>query len=255
VIVYSVEKTGTQTIYYTLKSLQLRDPVYHTHYLTTVAINRIVAGPKTHRKQTKLNEISKLKQRVRFGRHKHWRIITLVRNPIARSISALFHIYKKYEPNWDVGNIPAETVKDLQNHYARKVDNYISQMAKWFEDELQQFFGIDVYAQPFPHEQGYMILRSRRADVLVIRLENLNVCYRQAFSEFMDIDIPQLEHHNRSEDKGYREIYKRFKEEALLPGWAVEEMCSLRYTQHFYTPQEIERFRSAWKTAPDAPRE
>jgi hypothetical protein len=48
------------------------------------------------------------------------------------------------------------------------------------------------------------------------------------------------------EDKNYRDMYKEFKQNLKLPLSYVEEMCSSKYFNHFYTEEEIRKVYSRW---------
>ncbi|WP_044034942.1 putative capsular polysaccharide synthesis family protein, partial [Microcystis aeruginosa] len=51
---------------------------------------------------------------------------------------------------------------------------------------------------------------------------------------------------NVGEDKNYRDMYKEFKQNLKLPLSYVEEMCSSKYFNHFYTEEEIRKVYSRW---------
>jgi hypothetical protein len=48
-----------------------------------------------------------------------------------------------------------------------------------------------------------------------------------------------LENANQSEEKSYSKIYRVFLDTVELPASYYDEMHSLKYSRHFYTPVEL----------------
>ncbi len=106
-------------------------------------------------------------------------------------------------------------------------------------------WGIDVYSVPFDREAGFVIYRSQKADLLLIRLENLNECAPRAFEAFLNFKNFKLVNTNIGEEKEYKEVYTAFK--ALpLPGDFIETMYDSRFMRHFYADDEIVKLKKKW---------
>ena len=93
---------------------------------------------------------------------------------------------------------------------------------------------------------GYKIYSGPRLDLLLIRLEDLNRCHRQAFKEFLGLDEFTLLRANEGTEKHYGEIYRRFTEEVKFPPAFLDKMYSMKYVRHFYSPGEIDAARARW---------
>lgn len=117
----------------------------------------------------------------------------------------------------------------------------------FFDREIKGFLGIDVFSSEFTKSKGYKIYEEENADVLVIRLENLDECAHEAFKEFLNIDEFTLIGGNLSSDKAYHAIYRRFLDSIILPDSYVDEMYTSKYARHFYSEKEINMFRAKWR--------
>ena len=117
----------------------------------------------------------------------------------------------------------------------------------FFDRELKIVFDIDVFASNFPKSKGYKIYEGEKADLLLIRLEDLNRCARDAFEDFLNIDKFTLESVNIGSQKKYALIYQKLKESIRLPDAYIDRMYQSKYMHHFYTTQEIQKFETKWR--------
>jgi hypothetical protein len=120
------------------------------------------------------------------------------------------------------------------------------QSLTFFDREFKTVLGFDVFSSEFPISKGYNIYRENLADILLIRLENLNECYQQAFKEFLDMDVFSLSKSNVGREKSYASLYKMFKKSVVLPDTFIDEMYSSKHARHFYSAEEICLFREKW---------
>lgn len=105
---------------------------------------------------------------------------------------------------------------------------------------------IDVFSSEFPKSKGYEIYETKHADLLLLKLENLNNCASDAFKTFLDIDGFTLAKSNIGDNKAYRNIYRRFLESIVLPDSYIDKMYTSKYVRHFYSEKEIEAFKARW---------
>jgi len=70
----------------------------------------------------------------------------------------------------------------------------------------------------------------------------------QAINDLLGIEDFQLDtRFNVGSEKGYAEVYKAFKQKLEYPQESIIMYCESRLMQHFYTPEEIARFRARWE--------
>jgi len=251
IVIYSIGKTGTGTIYASLKAANLRRPLFHVHHLTEASIKEALR----FQKQRPSNPSATLRQSIFLAerlasKHDHvqkrWDVISLVRDPVACAISAYFQSIDRWFPslsdNFREGriNIPVliQTFFDEYPH-----DWPLS----WFDKQIRETLGVDVYQSEFDWGNGYSVYRGDLANILVLRLENIDRSAKTALEVFLDTTNVDLKDANVSVSKDYGEIYQRFKKEICLPDSYLEHMYSSRFAQHFYSPAEIAAFRAYWK--------
>lgn len=266
-VLFQMGKVGSSTIRKSLKALDLDMPIYHTHLLTKA---RIAKTEKERRKYFRTERYSYLKRpwlnqflrkQIDDGLDgKKWKVVTLTREPIARNISTFFENLEvklldsgdQYEIKSDYYDIDPTIVK--LDHMQELIDLFFDRLdhdspLTFFDRELKEVFGVDVFASEFPKARRYKIYRDEKADVLLIRLENLNDCVCDAFKEFLNIEEVTLIDTNIGSEKVYAPLYERFKDAVVLPESYVERMYTSKYMQHFYSEEEIAKFRAKWRTS------
>ena len=185
-----------------------------------------------------------------YLRNKQVKIVTLVREPIATNVSGFFQNWE-FWPEDLQQKVRAQSGDYLQELIGRFFEKYPHEVpVTWLDNEVKHNFNIDVFAQPFNVEKGYTIYHGPWADLLLIRLENLNDCAAEAFSKFFGLDSFELINANVASEKWYSPMYKAFKQALVLPETYITRMAGSRYARHFYTNAEIAVFRKRWEKAP-----
>ena len=265
VIVFQMGKVGSTSIKRSLEALNLDLAVYHSHLLTKERIAETEKKRKkffgtereSYLKRPWLNQFLH-KEIVKKHNGKKWKVITLTRDPIARNVSTFFENLEvqaierngTFEVRSDYYDIlrTVVTLNDMQV----LIDLFFSKLRhesslEFFDRELKEIFGVDVYVSEFPKTKGYNIYRSTRADVLLIRLEDLNARAGQAFNEFLNIDNFILKSENVGSQKIYAPLYKRFLQTITWPESYLDKFYESKFMNHFYTENEIKGFRKKWR--------
>jgi hypothetical protein len=254
IIIFQRGKVGSTTITESLRRLNLGNPIYHVHFINDVdrRHKRIVNELKlTHREyfaRSKHFLIGQYLQReIKRGlNHKKWKVITLVRNPVKQRISSFFQIVDLIMPNFQERylrkEISAEELGALLMRHMRS--NATS--TDWFDYQMAPVFGIDVFAHAFPTHQGYQIYHEQRADLLLMRLEDLDRSAPRAFKEFLGIDEFSLVMRNTATTKHYATVYEEFEKTIVLPEPYVDAICEGKGARHFYTIEELNLFKTAY---------
>jgi hypothetical protein len=118
---------------------------------------------------------------------------------------------------------------------------------EWFNAELKEVFGIDVYSYPFDKDKGYSVIKWDDIEVLVVKLEKLNELER-IVGEFAGAPQFKLLNANEASKKGYRDLYRSIRESVKIP----REVVSLyydgnRFMDHFYSEEEKRSFLKKWQ--------
>ena len=187
----------------------------------------------------------KIRREIAEQPEKRWNIVTLTRLPIPLRLSAFFegieHRFPDMAGRYERGELGLEEVTDYFIHTFRD-----ETALRWFQRQIQEPFGLDVYATPFDKARGYQIYEHGNIRVLLLRLENLNAVGPQAMREFLGIPNFRILNRNVGEAKKTGAVYRDFIRALRLPTAFVEGWHSSRYARHFYTPQELEGSVARW---------
>jgi hypothetical protein len=254
VLVYQMAKVGSTTVHATLEALDPpRRPCLKVHFLSPDGARRERALDRRVGGFAYVSYYGALAVRLgerlrRLGGRFQLPVVSLVRDPIARSVSGLFQSpdFARVSLRDRSGRFDVDRVVAYLEERFQTADPCGGAEA-WFDDELAAVFGVDVFAQPFPREQGYTILRGQRARVLLLRLEDLDRTLGAGLLELLDLPKqPAIVRSNLRERSADAAEYARVLERFRLPREIVEEIYARRMVGHFYTEEMIERFRRRW---------
>jgi hypothetical protein len=248
ILVHQMGKVGSSSVVASLKNAGLDVPIYQTHFLNRERLDARLTNLRSSGQALDYHLIvsQHLRRQLDEGlRGKDWRVVTLVREPIARNISAFFQNLEEYLPDWSSrfhsGSLTLEEVMDtFLNDYPHDIP------LTWLDLEIGHVFGIDVFSSDFPRSKGYQVLEGENVALLLMRLENLRECYGDAFAALLGMGRFELKNANVAKDKDYWNAYEEFKEAIVLPPDYVRRMYESEYTQHFYSAEEISAFRTRW---------
>jgi hypothetical protein len=251
-LVHQMGRAGSMTTTRSIRASPLAMPVYHTHWLHPKNLaKRLKKFEGVPEVQHPLNvrvgrRVSEELQREGPGRRK-WKLVTVFREPVARNISVFFLSIDAFVPDfarrYAGGPLDNRTLLEI---FLREFPH--DQPLSWFDMEMGEMFGVDVYQTPFPQEQGYQVLKSQSVDLLLIKIEEFNSCYHDAFSEFLGVNVPELLQTHITERDPTRPMYADFVKNAVLPQEYLDDMYESRFARHFYTPDELAEFRKKWST-------
>lgn len=262
-LVYQMGKVGSSSVTMTLREANLDRHIYHIHFLTPELIEKYEKKRKGFFATSREGDLKHIwqyqhlyKQIKRGLNGRKWKVVTLVRDPVARNLSTFFeHIeivpsasdreqtFRSVEYGFEVTieNGDLEPLIDLFFEKCRHDTPII-----YFDREFKTIFDIDLFASDFPKTKGYQIYEAAEADILLIKLEYLDQCTAEAFKAFLNIDNLSLVRHNVGSQKETSDIYQLFKESINLPESYIDHMYASKVAQHFYTEAEISRFRAKW---------
>lgn len=255
VLVYQMGNVGSMTICRSLEALVPAPRVYHPHFLSYEGLRRI---RRLHRRNWPATpgrhvwQCEYLREALDAGRGpERWKVISLVRDPVARNISSFFHVLD-FRVGFGFDERSASTPPDrLQEELVtafREYDGH-DEPLDFFDEELHAVLNWDVYEHEFDPGRGYGIYAAPGMDVLILRLEDLNRVAAKAFHEFLGLPDFRLVPSNRAEEKSYAAAYERFRREARFDDEYLDRMYGSRFARHFYSEQELLRFRNRWSSS------
>lgn len=194
---------------------------------------------------------SKITAKYLASRKKRVCIITLTREPVARNISAFFQSIDYWVPQ----ALDRYRAGDRESLFEEMRSTFLesyphSKPLRWFDSELNDVIGFDVYPLEFLPHRGFGIYESKSRRLLIIRLEDLSQCYQDAFSSFFGVDTRGLSaiRKNSRSDTLDSALYSDFTRWLTLPDLYLREQYGSKYSMHFYTSDELAVFYEHWRT-------
>lgn len=169
------------------------------------------------------------------------KVISLVREPISRNISAFFENFErdtgfKYQDN-------PYSIEELLNVF---IENYKHDIPlTWFDRNIKLNFGIDVYDVPFPDE-GFITTKNKNIDFLLMRHDLKDNQKEKIISSFVGVKNFRLGNVNIGGKKGYSSTYNKFKT-LSIPEDYIDSMLDSKYVKHFFS-NNIEIIKNKWKS-------
>jgi len=249
ILIYQVGKVGSTSVYLSLRDLCKNVDLYHAHiiskegeaflkewvgYITPSAVFSEVLQARLIRSRYR-----------RYSGDKRWKVISLIRDPVALNLSSFFQNIRKFFPDFRDERYMDDSGADkllqcFYNEYPHDLPT------TWFKQEISGFLGIDICRKSFDYEQGYMRYMGEKADLLIIRLEDLNRIGERVIGEFIGVDDFRLTTANVGSNKYYAGSYRNIVNNKLLSEDYVFRIYKSDIAKYFYTPGEIESFKSKW---------
>ncbi|NOH04658.1 MAG: hypothetical protein HND47_23155 [Chloroflexi bacterium] len=251
IIIFQPGKVGSTSIHTSLERNYQRSglfvPIYHAHILENIDQQiEFVSRVRTSASNTvkKLLKGKDLRRQIDEHPEISWNVISLVRDPVAQKVSALFQLIDEYIPDWRQ-RTSSDLIMNMQKILVGQEEFEPERLDSWFDKQIKPIWGIDVLAIPFSSEKGYHIYRDKNLNLIIIRLEDLNRVAKRAFQEFLGFREFEIISTNVGAEKPYHSLYEQFKK-IPIPVSYLEKAYSTKYVQHFYTDDEIAKFRSRW---------
>ena len=228
ILVYQMGKVGSVSIQVALRHKGLH--ARHAHWMK--------GGGEypTSKKQ--------LAKDIKSGKRGNWKVISLVREPVARNISAFFQGIEQYYPDYK----EYEYKEDVLEYFLQDYNHQWPEL--WFDEEIMDVFDFDLFSTDFNRSQGYQIYEVERGEILMIRLEDADRVVPEAMEEFLGIEDVKMARSNdfvkRHNGTRVGKIYEGFLEMAEFPEDFLDEMYDMRYAKHFYSKKELKNFKETW---------
>lgn len=220
VLVYTMGKCGSASMDAALAGKN-RD-VLHVHFLYSPNLSKISQNQAI----SKIRSFKAIDLIIRNpGKIK---IVTLVRDPIARQLStafAKFHTLEEYRD--DVCKYSAD--RHIVQKYWSNFSKVNQRPFVWFQTEFFPFTGIDIY-QYDVNPEGYIELHTDRFDVLLLKCEISDDLKSKYVSRFIGDDIAITHDHGIAK---FGDAYKEFKKHIDVRSY-FEQIKNKQYSTHFY---------------------
>jgi len=242
-VVYTPGKVGSSTVHHTLLEMRLRHyQVYHTHFLTPGTIDErrelfVSLDRKVPKHLRSGMEVSKM---LADNKIRRWKLITLTRDHFSRTLSDFFQQLEVFPDRFrdltDESGVPdAERITGFLRQKLVGFDPAEDYLVNWYEKELKAVFGIDIYSIHFSRQKGFAILHDEKADLLFMRMEDLNEHFPEALREFLSLRKPvEMMQSNITGQKKKAGIYQQVRQQLEPPPEYLAKLHATEYYRHFY---------------------
>jgi len=182
-----------------------------------------------------------------------------VRDEIAQNLSLLYELFdggclngidavwendvQKVFDNYIISD-EAENSCWFQYMKKRLHMNYLVQ--DFFEQQFEHYFGIDIYKYPFDVNRGYSIYNIGNMRIMIYQLEKMSSLESQ-IGKFLHLKDFSIKKSNAGIDKWYAKYYKEACKELILNYKYFSDCYSGKYMRHFYSDEDITKFKNRWK--------
>lgn len=236
-------------MYETLARAHTGRPVYHIHELdeqleARLELNR-AQGANRGLSSTELRTHQRLRAAAADGTTE-FDLFTLVRDPVSRAISSFFQAYRRPPERVSASELSSHEVDEVIERLHHVLPRMIASTDSWFDVQMADVFGIDLFEEPFDHHAGYRVTRRGRIGQVTIRLDRLDSVHRSAARALIGKDVGPLRRANVAEQKSYRDDRRAVLQRFTLTADEADQAMSSRTVRHFFTEQEQADLASAW---------
>lgn len=163
------------------------------------------------------------------------KLIIGVREPVSRNISGYFQSLMERERN--------TTSKECCDNFFAYCPHMMP--LQWFDVELKQKLGIDVYSYPFDCETGCTSFSNAEFDVFIYQQEMLNNVVNE-LGVFLGLPDLELKTVNEGEAKWSSLLYQKVVRDIEFPNGYLEMMYESKYFNHFYGYSLKDKYMKKW---------
>lgn len=231
VLLYTPGKVGSSTIVNSLRAAGVDEVQPHSLRFSIPGIY-FVCAPRS-RAQTCFDFFCTLLLRLKIFLYlvskvgRRIKIITLVRSPVDRNISAFFEHFHHLK----CGDVTDYSASQLEQMFYRFGDHGAQE--RWLNEEIVRVFGLHINDFQSIREGEPVVLSKGNIDVYFVRTEDLDRCF-ESLRGWLELPNLMLLPTNRSANKPYAEQYKATKALVLANENYVSSVEGSDFFKKFY---------------------
>jgi hypothetical protein len=240
-------KVGSLSIYYALKNDWLT-PVFHVHSLSETeqkfyeeeCFKRgILPGSRS--------AIPMINRQILMNK-RPYKIITLVRNPIDRNLSAFFEAFEYYM------GIPAEKYQGSVAELELKFHQFLphNYATDWFQDYFYQQTGVNIYDFEYDKRQKYQFISTQNIEILVMDVALDDTTKEKLVADFTHRQLVIIDRKNVRESTAAAGLYKEFKSGIRFSKNYLSGLLETQYFNHFFDEDSKLETLQKWQTTLDS---
>jgi len=254
-LVISIAKCGSSTLAKSLRAALQPHPVHHVHIISKEGMS---LAAKTWRVEDSIHREKRLRHlrlaqnarllieesRARYGVPVGYYACG-VRDPVAIAISGYFQ-----DPESPIdASFSLETAfhEILHGPVLSSTGIYAGGLDGWFDREIRDVLGVDVFEHPFDRDKGYQVIDQKGVRILLIRQEDFRNVPAACSSLYRGPEVLfETRDSNRTQDKAFSTIYSEALANIKFSAEHLDGVYEGRFVRHFYSDEEIRKFRAKW---------
>lgn len=162
-------------------------------------------------------------------------VVTAVREPIARNLSAFFQNIDVFCPGVDD---PQSVLNTFVTKYPHRTPE------AWFDWEFRDRLGVDIYRHPFDVKRRYAAISDPRAIVLRVDCDDdeKSAVLSQAFGTEVTVRRENVGAVKKSSGALYRDVLDIARFDSAF----LDAVYGSKYVKHFWSAGEIAGFKRRW---------
>lgn len=218
--VYQMGKVGSHSIADALLAAGYEGGVVHLHWATDI----MTAYPGNKLRYSRI---------LVHDRDEPIKVISATREIVSWTLSGLFQYHGERMLN------AADAKALVEGHFWNQCESGLN----WFGH--QYYCGLDVYAHPFNHADGYTCIQHPGVDLMIYRQEDLPRM-EGPIAEFLGLPELHLRQRNVGSRKEYSSMYTTMLRNTRLPAALLDELYDTPFMRHFYSDAERDEARARW---------
>jgi len=248
ILVLQMGKVGSSSICDALRcsQIQRKHPVFQVHYLTKSKVLELEDYYKSRKTYVRRHiVVSKiLNEKYSNDEINFSNLVTSIREPVGRRISAFFENYPQTHPNllnYTGDAFIDETVRVLTALLDEEAATLRTYEDQWFETEVHERFGLDVFEARVESAYGFYRMENEQARLLLFKMEELGRSFAGGI-EWLTGEKVAIGTRNVGSKKSYSSAYNEVKRKLRIKESVVREILSSKLVETFYADQKEHLF-------------
>lgn len=249
-LVHTPGKVGSMAMVAALDACKLPgDTIFHTHRVNPKNLVGLHHERETLAPRRTWYTTDFLGAELRKAHGKEVVVLAAVRDPVERALSAFLQNAERYvESGRPIAAMSRMSMNDLTDAFVRHLDH--RSITRWMDLELNQMFGVDVFANQFDHSAGFQVEVKDDVVVGILRHDRFSDALIPFIRGLTGLSPPVVGRVNDSSAKPYGDVHQMMRQSMRLPKSLLEEVYSTRYARHFFSERERDAAVHRWLAVP-----
>lgn len=229
-LVFTMAKVGSLSVYSSLKKQKPFQAVFHIHSLSISENKKSLELCNANGVLPDSRSPITLINRFVFNKNRRIKIISMVRDPIERNISAFFDAFELY-----VGVSPEKyegNMQELETIYHRNLPHDYA--INWYENQFYNAIGINIYDFEFSIEKGFVTIQSKNIEIIILKTNVKDTFKENLLSDFCNCPNFKLTNTNQTKSQ----LYDEFKQYIKFSMPYLNKQYQSKYALHFFSQEE-----------------